>query len=219
MELTAYITDEVRIHPAPLARDWMDATPQRFAYRCLPLNIANCHGWQVCARWPVSATWDGGHAKDAIHVWGGGASSHFGSGILTFYVPALFDLPDGWDLLVTGPFNQPKDGIAPLTGVVEPWTSFTMNWKFTRACTVEWAEDEPFCMVMPIKRGIENINPEMKRLSDYPERMAEFQRWSQSRNDFNANLKVPGSDACKQGWQRDYMRSADRTKLRCKPFG
>jgi hypothetical protein len=28
------------IRPEPVERDWMDASPQRFAYRCLPLNIA-----------------------------------------------------------------------------------------------------------------------------------------------------------------------------------
>src|SRR4051812_45121993 len=29
------------IVPAPARRDWMDATHEKFAYRCLPLNIAN----------------------------------------------------------------------------------------------------------------------------------------------------------------------------------
>jgi Family of unknown function (DUF6065) len=30
-----------------MERAWMDATDQRFAYRCLPLNIANAHGWEI----------------------------------------------------------------------------------------------------------------------------------------------------------------------------
>jgi hypothetical protein len=25
----------------------MDASPEAFAYRCLPLNIANAHGWGI----------------------------------------------------------------------------------------------------------------------------------------------------------------------------
>lgn len=33
--------------PAPIDRDWMDATPDRFAYRCLPLVIANQAGWVI----------------------------------------------------------------------------------------------------------------------------------------------------------------------------
>ena len=49
MRLILYPTGEVRptIQPAPATRDWMDKTPQSYAYRCLPLNIANAHGWEI----------------------------------------------------------------------------------------------------------------------------------------------------------------------------
>ena len=36
---------DVELRPAPLERDWMDASGERFAYRCLPLSIANAYGW------------------------------------------------------------------------------------------------------------------------------------------------------------------------------
>ena len=42
---------------------------------------------------------------------------------------------EGWNTFVTGPMNGIKDGIAPLSGVIETdWSpySFTMNWRFTR---------------------------------------------------------------------------------------
>lgn len=44
-----YVIDghEMTIRPAPLEREWMNGTNQRFAYRCLPLNIANAHGWEI----------------------------------------------------------------------------------------------------------------------------------------------------------------------------
>jgi len=35
------------IVPASSMRDWMDKTHERFAYRCLPLTIANQTGWCV----------------------------------------------------------------------------------------------------------------------------------------------------------------------------
>jgi hypothetical protein len=35
------------LRPGRVARDWMDESRERFAYRCLPLNIANAHGWEV----------------------------------------------------------------------------------------------------------------------------------------------------------------------------
>ena len=43
MKLTAYVIDghTLDIRPAPIERAWMDNTAQRYAYRCLPLSIAN----------------------------------------------------------------------------------------------------------------------------------------------------------------------------------
>jgi hypothetical protein len=35
----------LRLAAAPVRRDWMDATDQRFATRCLPLLMANQAGW------------------------------------------------------------------------------------------------------------------------------------------------------------------------------
>jgi len=144
-QLTAYIIDghDVRIRPAPVERQWMDDSDRRFAYRCLPLNIANAHGWELLCTTAFSAIWDGGKSLDSVHVTVGpdatpSAISHFGSGILTFHVPCLFRTDPGIDLYATGPVNRPKDGIAALSGIIEtdwsPYT-FTMNWLFTRAVT------------------------------------------------------------------------------------
>jgi len=49
MKLIAHVIDchHVDVRPAPVEREWMDETNQRFAYRCLALNIANAFGWQV----------------------------------------------------------------------------------------------------------------------------------------------------------------------------
>ena len=49
MKLTCYeiSADPITIRPAEPQRAWMDATHQQFAYRCLPLAIANAHGWEV----------------------------------------------------------------------------------------------------------------------------------------------------------------------------
>lgn len=157
-DLTAYVIDghELRIRPAPLERAWMDVTDQRFAYRCLPLNIANTHGWEILCTTAFSAIWDGRPGLDAIRIEaqsgaGAPAISHFGNGVLTFHVPCLFKTEPGVDLFATGPINRPKDGIAPLTGIIEtdwsPYT-FTMNWMFTRPQQrVSFEADEPFCHI------------------------------------------------------------------------
>ena len=45
MELTCYVYPgwKPRLRAASPRRAWMDASPESFAYRCLPLGIANAH--------------------------------------------------------------------------------------------------------------------------------------------------------------------------------
>ena len=67
MDLTAYIQPGWKpyIRPAPTSRAWMDAT-SAFAYRCLPLTIANAHGWELLSPAGLSAIWNGGKGLDDV---------------------------------------------------------------------------------------------------------------------------------------------------------
>lgn len=74
----------------------MDETPETFAYRWLPLTVANAHGWEVYTPVDVEAYWNGGsRAEDVIVRNPPGtpeqnkAISAFGRGVLTFHVEAL----------------------------------------------------------------------------------------------------------------------------------
>jgi len=238
--LRAYLIEghELRIRPAPVERPWMEASDRRSAYRCLPLNIANAHGWEVLCTSRFSAMWNGTKDIDAISVRTSvgkqpPAISHFGNGVLTFHVPCLFQTDPDVDLYVTGPVNRPKDGIAALSGIVETdWSpySFTMNWLFTRPFHKVWfEEDEPFCHLFPISRGkLEEVAPEMRNLAENPELERDYKSWSASRNSFNADLAVHGSAAAQQEWQKSYFRgvtpsgspgpAGHRSRLRLKPF-
>jgi len=62
MELTCYVYPgwAPRIRAASSRRPWMDDTPDSFAYRCLPLNIANAHGWEILSPCGFEAEWNGG---------------------------------------------------------------------------------------------------------------------------------------------------------------
>jgi hypothetical protein len=193
----------------------MDKTPQRFAYRCLPLNIANCHGWEVLTAAKVKAVWRGGSGLDALTIETDAPPhhrpvSHFGSGILTFHVPCLFQTEPGYELFVSGPPNRPKHGIAPLTGIVETdWSpfTFTMNWRFTAPGEVVFKAGEPYCFFFPIERSLlPNTEPEFRLLRDAPELEREFNAWQAARNDFNRDLTVEGSKAREEGWQRTYFK-------------
>ncbi|MHC5114158.1 MAG: DUF6065 family protein [Planctomycetota bacterium] len=216
--LTAY---EVTEHPMTLAaparsRAWMDATPNRFAYRCLPLVIANQIGWDVLCPVAFTATWDGTDSPNGITIDFAGEVSdmvhaHFGGGVLTFSIGYLFRTPPGHNMWVRGPVNEPRDGIAPLEGVVEtdwaPFT-FTMNWKFTREHhTVAFAPDEVVCRLLPYPREyVNDFDPVLRSIYDDPALCREYLEWVESRNRLNEGLRTRDPAALEQGWQRDYMQ-------------
>jgi len=229
----------VGIRPAPAERDWMDKSDQRYAYRCLPLGIANAYGWEILSPSGFTAIWNGYADLDAIVIapdpgTTAPAISHFGRGILTFHVALLFVTSPDVDLMVQGPINRPKDAIAPLTGVVEtdwaPYT-FTMNWQFTRAqAPIRFAAGEPYCHVFPVRRGaLEVIEPKLAPLSTNPDLKRQYETWMASRNQFNADLKHAGSEAQAEKWQKRYHRGqlpdgetaqtdGHRTRVRLRPF-
>ena len=225
------------LRPAAIDRDWMDATAQRYAYRCLPLNIANQNGWVVTAGTGFRAFWYGGAHPTDIEVQFDGppdpfVSSHFGHGVLTFSLPWLFRTPPGVNLWVKGPSNSPKDGIQALEGVVETdWSvsTFTMNWRFTRGNEwVRFEAGEPVCHLVPVPRGFtEGFAPRVELLTATPELHAAYKAWEASRSGFLTGLKEQDPEAIKRGWQKDYFqgKTADggafdghQTRLGVKPF-
>lgn len=240
MKLVAYptVAHPPELRPAPAGRGWMDALPEAYAYRCLPLTIANAHGWELCATTAFTATWNGGPSKDDIKIEsaGGGLlpTTHFGSGILTFHIGYLFRTDPGISLMAQGPINRPKDAIQALAGVIEtdwsPYT-FTMNWLFTRKDTpIRFEQGESFCHIFPVPRAaLEAVETEIADFQTAdPEGFAQHKAWSDSRNAFNADLLKEQSEARAKKWQKDYYRGYNpdgaespgdhRTKLRLKPF-
>lgn len=125
-------------------------------------------------------------------------------------------------MIVRGPTNSPKDGIVGLDGIVETdWahSTFTMNWRFTRACTVEFFVGEPICMIMPIQRGLlEMFEGEIRPLSTEPELHKKYSEWSASRDKFLTGLHDRDPETIKEGWQKDYTRLSHETKLHVPEF-
>jgi Family of unknown function (DUF6065) len=167
----------MQIVPSSRWRDWMNATANRNANRCLPLLAGNEFGWVLLNNRRVTVEWSGGDMQDDLRVeydgpppTDGQAQSGFGYGIVTFLIPYLFRTPAGWDLMVRGPTNEPKDGVAALDAVVETdWSlsPFTMSWKLTRPGTVVFEAGEPICMVIPQRRyDLESFAPEVRSAMD-----------------------------------------------------
>jgi hypothetical protein len=202
---------------APMGRSWMDATVERFAYRCLPLVMANQWGWMCLNPFTFSACWNGGPGREAVTITVGSEReegrvlSHFGSGIITIGIPYLFRTPPGINLWVKGPSNWFKDGACALEGVVETdWmpSTFTMNWKLTRPHQpVRFDKGEPLCMLVPVPRGlIENLEPRLDRLQDHAELAELYAKWQHERSAFLSALQRRDPEAVARGWQREYMK-------------
>jgi hypothetical protein len=221
-QLTCYQIYETapRLVPGRSERAWMDATDRRFAYRCLPLLIANSMGWEIVASSRVIAEWNGESGLSDVVVniddrptGDPLASSHFGHGILTFHTGYVFRTEPGVAIWARGAPNWLKDGIAPLEGVIEtdwlPFT-FTMNWQFTRPGRIVFEKDEPFCFITPIEyRALDRVEPEILSIDQDPEFREKFHTWRDARVDFNRRLREQDPDAVKQGWQKWYSRGED----------
>lgn len=104
MDLLCYLYPDwdPKLRPAGTRRDWMDAAPESFAYRCLPLAIANAHGWEALTHGGFSARWNGGPAPEDVEIvldadadpaWTPVAL--FGLGTITFHLAGLFRTPPG----------------------------------------------------------------------------------------------------------------------------
>ena len=212
----------VEVRPAWRRRAWIDEMEDRWANRCLPLVVASEAGWVLLNPLPFEAIWNGDPGPAAVTIRydteppvPAPAQSHFGYGIVTWAVPFLFRTPPGWNLLARGPANWPKDGIAPLEGLVETdWSvaTFTMNWKLTRPeHPVRFEVDEPFCMVVPQRRGdLETFRPVIRRLESDSDVHSSTKAWVESRHDaqvrkFLAEYSKDYENE-RSAWEQHYFR-------------
>lgn len=195
--ILAYVVPGVKkdvsqsIRPCKITRDWMDDTPARYAYRCIPLAAANSMGWEILNPVDTDIVWTGKEKGDQLHFKVQradpfAARPHFGSGTITWYLPFIFRTPPDYGLIVTGPANQDKANVIPLDAFIRSdWLPFpfTMNWRITEADkTVSFKAGEPICRIFPYPLALLNdMQMEIRDLSDDPAFMQQVQQWEQER--------------------------------------
>jgi uncharacterized protein DUF6065 len=200
----------------------MNEAVERWPNRCLPLMMANEAGWVLLNPVAFTAVWEGRDEPSSLVVKfeddvpsPGPVKSQFGHGIITWEVPYLFRTPPGYNLLARGPSNLPKDGVSALEGLVETdWAiaTFTMNWKMTRTDhPVRFEVDEPFCMIVPQRRGeLEAFRPIVRAIESDPGTRTSVKEWVESRHQlhvrkFLAQYSAEHKDAI-LAWQQHYWR-------------
>ncbi len=229
----------MEIRPASNKRDWMDRTVNQFAYRCLPLQIANAAGWELLAPCDILFTWIGSNHKNGLHIHYSDerfhfADSAFGNGIITFHsgyiINTSYQRGDEmkYDLWVGGSPNYFYDFMQPLTGIVETWWlpfTFTMNFKIMQPGTYEIKKGQPIFFIMPIPHELPTIEAEIQDLSNKPDLLQEFNEWKERRKGTIASLDhmavtgqgINGLDPTKPSthWEKNYFRGErnDGTKI------
>jgi len=202
--------EEFRIAPLDRKRKWMNLTKGAYAYRCMPLNIANEYGWQVFSPTEFTASWDGTEELDAIKISYKNnedfnfAQSHFGSGILTISVDFVVRTPENVSLYIRGVPNETVSDIQPLDAIVEtdwlPFT-FTYNYKFLKPCTVKFEKNEPLFSFFPINRGeIESYSVYAQSIESDSEFFEKYTKYSNSRQHYLDNMDNPEIDLKAQGY-------------------
>ena len=211
-----------QISPAPISRTWMSEMSEArkgWPNRCLPMLIANQSGWELRNRCGFTATWFGQQGEVDVMIRPDNRdtgqflpSSHFGNGILTWHLPLLFRTPPGYNLLVRGPANYPKDAVCPLEGMVETdWASasFSMSWKLTRKMMpVRFEVDEPICMIVPQRRGdLEEFAPELRHIESDEDLQCKHEFFLRSRDAAKQIEQIARVARGEQvQWQGDYTR-------------
>jgi hypothetical protein len=206
----------IDIVPAPRRREWMETAKDRWPNRCLPLLVANESGWALLNPCAFEAVWDGRESPDAVTIAFDGAKpepepvrTHFGFGVITWTIPYLFRTPAEYHLLARGPANWPKDGACALEGLVETdwaFASFTMNWKLTRrGHTVRFEEGDPFCMIVPQRRGeLETFRPEIRNIASDEEAREELVAFARNREQLQREKYASMRELT--DWERHYYK-------------
>ena len=209
----------MQLVPASPFRKWMDEFPDRHAYRCLPLSIANAHAWDLLCPFGVEISWNGGPAAEDIKIDAlediapltprHFCVSNFTRGIVTFHTDFIFVTNASWNLYASGPANRFKDGVQPLTGIIETsWLPypFTMNYQLTRPGIFRFERGEPFCSVMPIPRDyLQDLTPQILDISDNPELEEQHRLFRENRDAFMQKFRAGDESTLKQAWQRLYF--------------
>lgn len=193
----------------------MDKTQDHYAYRCLPLTIANMLGYHIFLKNQVRAVWDGGVQPNSIKILedaNGAASSIFGHGILTFHVDWLVKTDENVNTFITGPFNHVVENVQALTGVYETdWApfSFTMNWQFLTPGECKFTVKDPICHLFPFPRDyIESVPIAIRPISDDASLEKDYKDFDASRLEFLSKQE-------RQGWQKNYFKGLYTDGTKC----
>lgn len=213
------------IRSAEIKRDWMDNVPMQYVYRCIPLLAANSMGWELLNPIESEIVWHGRAEAESLEIRCErrnkfSACSHFGSGMVTWYVPFLFKSSPDLGLFVTGPSNHDHNHAVPLEAFIRTdWLPFpfTMNWRLTQpGKPALFKKGEPIARIMPFPiQMLEETSLEIVELQSDPGFMAEVNQFGRARQQNVAKQQTDAHRAAQTGealkgegvWNSQYVRA------------
>jgi len=212
-----YEEEHCKIIKSSVKRDWMNELKDKFAYRCLPMNIANQCSWSVLCPSDIKVTWNGDNSLEGLtveylnennpfHF----ASSNFGYGTLTFHSDFVLTTTGTNCIYCKGPANSHKTNLQPLEGIIEtfwlPFT-FTMNWRFQEPGFVYFEKDEPIFSFFPIDLNyVESFQIKTESIHDNLELLQKYNTYSEARTDFINKNYVEFQNNEMPFWQKFYTQ-------------
>jgi hypothetical protein len=209
-----------KIVPLKIHRKWMSETDEKFAYKCLPLNIANQYGWSVICPFDFKASWYGGKSIDSVEIFDipeefkHVVSSHFANGTFTINLDFIIQTPKGYSTYIRGVPNKEYGIVKALDAIVEtdwlPFT-FTYNFKFIDSGIVEFKKGEELFSFFPIKRNtIENFSIISQNITKNKEFLKDYLNFSRSRSEA---LSKKTSNSGKYDFQKFYINGESPNKV------
>lgn len=198
------------IEPLSAKRDWMEATFDKHAYRCLPVTLTNQLGWAISFPEDITFMWDGQISTSGEHVKVLNGEKYIqtgrGQATVSFETGLVFRTPKNYSLLTYNIPNMFIDGVAPYTTLIS--SSFfegplPVAWKITKPFVpITIKANQPVAAVFPISlTEIQGSILTIKQIKD----LVRVER--KIALDLDEAVKSAQDAAANGGWT-DYYRNA-----------
>jgi hypothetical protein len=198
------------IEPLSAKRDWMEATFDKHAYRCLPVTLTNQLGWAISFPEDITFMWDGqiSTSGDHVKVLAGEKYIQTGRGQATvsFETGLVFRTPENYSLLTYNVPNMFMEGVSPYTTIIS--SSFfegplPVAWKITKPFVpITIKANQPVAAVFPISlTDIQGSTLTIKDIKDLIRVKRDIPL------DLDEAVKSASDAAANGGWT-DYYRNA-----------
>lgn len=167
-------------------RDWFDQSENRKFYDDVTFTLANQSGWELLVPEDFDIEWTGGDKPTdvIVHCLASEAYRFYtgmGHGVCSIRTGYVVRTPPDYAILCTGAPNFFKDGVVPMTSIIESnWAhvTFFVNWKMTRPGRVSFKKHEPigFCTIVP-HRQLESFELRVDSLKSNDDLYSKYMMW------------------------------------------